>query len=110
VRAGGGELVSAGGCGAPDQGAAPSASELAGQTLIQGTVTAGGSPVSGAYVRLLDSSGDFTAEVVAGEQGRFRFFARPGRWTLRALAPGRSGEAQVTAVAGQGPDLTIALD
>ena len=45
------------------------------------------SPVGGAYVRLLDSTGEFTAEVPTSATGQFRFFAAPGSWTLRALAP-----------------------
>jgi hypothetical protein len=38
-------------------------------------------------VRLLDGSGEFTAEVPTSATGHFRFFARPGEWTLRTLAP-----------------------
>lgn len=97
------------GCGAPDQGAALDVAGLAGQTVIQGTVTSGGSPAGGAFVRLLDSSGEFTAEVVASELGQFRFFARPGTWTVRALAPGHAGEATVSAGAGNVTGVAIAL-
>jgi len=97
------------GCGAPDQGRDLSGVDLATETVVQGTVTEGGAGVGGAYVRLLDSSGEFTAEVVSSQEGRFRFFARPGIWTVRALAPGRSGEAHVTASAGQAADVPVAL-
>jgi hypothetical protein len=38
-------------------------------------------------VRLLDAAGEFTAEVPTNEDGEFRFFAAPGQWTLRTLAP-----------------------
>ena len=48
-----------------------------------------GEPVAAAYVRLLDATGEFTAEVVSSATGVFRFFAAPGTWTVRALAPGR---------------------
>ena len=37
------------------------------------------------YVRLLDATGEFTAEVVSSATGEFRFFAAPGTWTVRAL-------------------------
>jgi len=47
-----------------------------------------GSAVPVGYARLLDSGGDFVAEVPLGEDGGFRFFAAPGSWTLRVLAPG----------------------
>ena len=99
----------ASGCGAPDQGRDLSGVDLGSETVVQGTVTAGGKPAGGAYVRLLDSSGEFTAEVVASQEGRFRFFARPGAWKVRALAPGVAGEASVTAAAGQANDITITL-
>jgi len=56
--------------------------------VIQGVViTADEQPVSGAYVRLLDRTGEFTAEVPTSATGHFRFFAAPGAWTLRTLAP-----------------------
>lgn len=62
------------------------------EAVIQGQVlrTADGGelePVGGAYVRLLDSSEEFTAEVPTSATGHFRFFARDGQWTLRTLAP-----------------------
>jgi hypothetical protein len=51
-------------------------------------------------VRLLDSSGEFTAEVVTSAAGQFRFFAAPGTWTLRALSRLGNGDAIVTADRG----------
>ena len=63
--------------------------------MIQGVVTRAGQPVPAAYVRLLDSTGEFTAEVVTSATGQFRFFARPGEWTLRALSSSGTGEAKV---------------
>jgi len=75
--------------------------DVAGSTLIQGRVTRGGEPVGGAYVRLLDSSGEFTAEVVTSPGGAYRFFARPGAWTLRVLVPGgESKDLEVAATKG----------
>ncbi|HEX8519461.1 MAG TPA: DUF1416 domain-containing protein [Pseudonocardia sp.] len=89
-------------CGAPDQAAAlPDGTNLAKETVLTGRVLAAGQPVGGAFVRLLDGSGEFTAEVVASASGDFRFFAAPGRWTLRALSRSGNGEAVVDA-AGPG--------
>jgi hypothetical protein len=89
------------GCGAPEQGQAlPASVDLTKETVISGVVTAGGEPVSGAYVRLLDATGEFTAEVVTSVAGQFRFFAAPGTWTLRALSRAGNGDAQVTADRG----------
>ena len=53
--------------------------------------------MAGAFVRLLDGTGEFTAEVVASPSGDFRFFAAPGTWTLRALSRAGNGEAVLTA-------------
>jgi Protein of unknown function (DUF1416) len=83
-------------CGAPDQSAPlPAGVDLAKETVISGVVRADGEAVSGAYVRLLDSSGEFAAEVVASPDGEFRFFAAPGSWTVRALSRLGNGEAVV---------------
>jgi hypothetical protein len=90
------------GCGAPDQAAAlPASVDLEKETVITGVVRAGsGDAVAGAYVRLLDASGEFTAEVVTSPAGQFRFFAAPGSWTLRALSREGNGDATVTADRG----------
>jgi hypothetical protein len=94
--------VTADGCAAPDQAAPlPLSVDLEKETVITGIVVAeGGDPVAGAYVRLLDRSGGFTAEVVTSPAGQFRFFAAPGTWTLRALSRFGNGDAQVTAERG----------
>lgn len=89
------------GCGAPEQGAAiPASVDVEKETVISGVVRAGGQPVSGAYVRLLDATGEFTAEVVTSSAGQFRFFAAPGKWTLRALSRQGNGDATVDADRG----------
>jgi hypothetical protein len=89
------------GCGAPEQSAPiPASVDLEKETVITGRVTAGEEPVGGAYVRLLDASGEFTAEVVTSAAGQFRFFAAPGTWTLRALS--RAGNGDATLEAGRG--------
>jgi hypothetical protein len=51
-------------------------------------------------VRLLDATGEFTAEVVTSPAGQFRFFAAPGTWTLRALSRAGNGDATVAADRG----------
>ncbi|NMH98644.1 DUF1416 domain-containing protein [Pseudonocardia acidicola] len=90
-------------CGAPDQATLlPAGTDLTKETVLTGKVLAGGLPVGGAFVRLLDSSGEFTAEVVSSASGDFRFFARPGSWTVRALSRAGNGEAVLTA---DGPGL-----
>jgi hypothetical protein len=87
-------------CGAPKQGGSLAGVDLDTQTVIQGSVWHDGAPVAGAYVRLLDGSGEFTAEVVTSPEGEFRFFAAPGTWKVRSLAPGGKGERTLSADVG----------
>jgi hypothetical protein len=90
-------------CGAPEQGTElPPGTDLSKETVLTGRVVAGGEPVGGAFVRLLDDTGEFTAEVVSSASGDFRFFAGPGTWTVRALSRAGNGETAVTA---DGPGL-----
>jgi Protein of unknown function (DUF1416) len=94
-------------CGAPSAASA-AAIDVSGQTVIEGTVKHASEPLGGAYVRLLDRSGEFTAEVPTGETGRFRFFAVPGEWTLRALVPRTAAvDAVVVAAAGEVTEIDI---
>lgn len=74
-------------CGAPEQTLSLDGINTRTEAIIQGQVTRDGQPVAGAYVRLLDRSGEFTAEVPTSATGHFRFFAADGDWTLRTLAP-----------------------
>ncbi len=102
------ESAAGGGCGAPAGGVSVSAATgtRGGQAVVEGRVTREGAPVATGYARLLGTGDEFVAEVPLGEDGGFRFFAAPGSWTLRVLAPGgvraeRSVEAdygQVTTV------------
>lgn len=99
--------LAADGCAAPDQSAPlPAGVDLSKETVITGVVCVDGvdgaaqERVGGAYVRLLDGSGEFTAEVVSSDEGRFRFFAAPGHWTVRALSRQGTGEAVVAADIG----------
>jgi hypothetical protein len=80
------------------------------EAVIQGLVTRDGEGAAGAYVRLLDGSGEFTAEVVTSASGAYRFTARPGAWTLRALASGgATGDASATAEIGRVERVDISL-
>jgi hypothetical protein len=84
-------------CGAPDQATIDRDGIPAGATVIQGLVYSGETPVAGGYVRLLDSGGEFTAEVVTSATGQFRFYARPGSWTVRVV-PGNGHNGAESAV------------
>jgi hypothetical protein len=93
-------------CGAPAQTPTlPAGVDLEKETVLYGVVSQGEAPVPGAYVRLLDATGEFTAEVVTSATGDFRFFAAPGSWTLSVLH--RDGKARRTIDAG-GPGLVEA--
>jgi hypothetical protein len=73
-------------CAAPEQTPTlPAGIDLEKETVIYGVVSKDETPVPGAYVRLLDGTGEFTAEVVTSATGDFRFFAAPGAWTLSVL-------------------------
>ena len=79
-------------CGTTAGGLSLDGIDVAKEAIIQGQVVHANSrghsdPVGNAYVRLLDGTGEFTAEVPTSATGHFRFFARPGDWTLRTLAP-----------------------
>jgi hypothetical protein len=87
-------------CGAPKQGGTLAGIDLDTQTVIQGQVWHDGAAVAGAYVRLLDSTDEFTAEVVTSPEGEFRFFAAPGEWKVRSLAPVGKGERTLSAEVG----------
>lgn len=96
-------------CGAPDQDTLPTLEVSAGEAVIHGHVTRDGAGLPGAYVRLLDGTGEFTAEVQASATGYFRFYAAAGDWTLRTLAPGQSVDTPATAVQGQAVEVTVTV-
>jgi hypothetical protein len=101
--------VSNDGCGAPAGGVAAPAS-AGNQAIVQGRVTSDGAAVPTGYARLLNSGGDFVAEVPLGPDGGFRFFAAPGSWTLRVLAPGGiRAERTVSADTGHVTELEVAV-
>jgi len=77
----------------------PDGVDLDKETVITGRVVDGaGQAIGGASVRLLDSSAEFTAEVIATAAGDFRFFAAPGTWTVRALSRVGNGDITVAPV------------
>ncbi len=96
-------------CGATTGGVSLAGVDTTKETVIQGVVTREGQPVGGAYVRLLDGSGEFTAEVPTSATGHFRFFAAPGEWTLRTLAPG-AAPVDRRVVAAQGSVAEVEVD
>ncbi len=97
-------------CGVTAGGPSLEGVDLSTAAVVQGVVLHGGEPVQGAYVRLLDRAGEFTAEVPTSATGQFRFFAAPGRWTLRTLAPrAEVVDRSVVAAIGQVADLQIAV-
>ena len=80
-------------CGATTGGLSLEGVNVAKEAVIQGQVVRAlgdgqTEPVPNAYVRLLDRTGEFTAEVPTSATGHFRFFAGDGEWTLRTLVPG----------------------
>lgn len=99
-------------CGAPVQSQnLPAGVDVEKETVITGRVLdASGEPVGGAFVRLLDSTDEFTAEVVASATGDFRFFAAPGDWKVRALSSTGNGTSTVspTAPGVHNVDVTVA--
>ena len=96
-------------CGAPKQGGGLDGIDLTTQTVIQGSVWHDGAPVAGAYVRLLNQDDEFTAEVVTSPEGEFRFFAAPGEWKVRSLAPVGKGERVLAAEVGLN-ETTVVID
>jgi len=97
------------GCGAPAGGVSISAA-TGNQAVVEGHVTKAGAPVGTGYARLLGTGDEFVAEVPLGDDGGFRFFAAPGSWTLRVLAPGGVREERtVQADYGQVASVEVAI-
>ncbi len=104
-------------CGATPGGPSLDGVDLKTQTVIQGVIlksgvedsVPNGAPVTNGHVRLLDATGEFTAEVPTNLEGQFRFFAAPGTWTLVVQAPGARVEKRVVATRGSASDLVITI-
>ena len=97
-------------CGATTGGLSVAGIDTTKEAVIQGRVLRAGAPVSGAYVRLLDAAGEFTAEVPTSATGHFRFFAGDGSWTLRTLAPGAKLDRVVRAARGSVAEVEVELE
>ena len=96
------------GCGAP-AGGVP-IKDAGSQAIIQARVTRAVAPAHSANARQQNTAGDFVAQLPLREDGGFRFFAAPGEWTLRVLAPGGiRAEHVVTAAIGQIRELEVAV-
>ena len=100
-------------CGATVGGLSLDGVNVAKESVIQGVVTRSSDtgqsvPVDNAYVRLLDRTGEFAAEVPTSATGHFRFFAAPGEWTLRTLAP-KADPVERRVVAQQGVVAEVAV-
>jgi hypothetical protein len=97
-------------CGAVKGGLSLDGVNVAKEAVIQGQVLRGEEPVGNAYVRLLDRTGEFTAEVPTSATGHFRFFAGEGDWTLRTLAPqAEPVDHPVHAAVGSVAEVTVAI-
>jgi hypothetical protein len=97
-------------CGATEGGLSLDGVNVAKEAVVQGQVTREGEPVGNAYVRLLDRTGEFTAEVPTSATGHFRFFAGNGDWTLRTLAPKADvTDRQVVAEVGSVAEVSVSI-
>lgn len=97
-------------CGSTSGGVSLAGVDVSKEAIVQGRVLRDGNPVAGAYVRLLDADGEFTAEVPTSATGHFRFFAGNGNWTLRTLAPGATTDRPVRATVGQVIEIDVELN
>ena len=100
--------MSADGCGAPAGGVTITKDAAGKEAIVEGHVLRDGAPVATGYARLLGTGDEFVAEVPLGEDGGFRFFAAPGTWTVRVLAPG-GARADETVSADRGHTTTVAV-
>jgi hypothetical protein len=97
------------GCGAPAGGVSITKG-IDDEAIVEGHVTHDGAAVSTGYARLLGSGDEFVAEVPLGTDGQFRFFAAPGTWKLRVLAPGGlAATEEVSAALGQITKIDVAV-
>jgi hypothetical protein len=101
--------LSADGCGAP-AGGVTITKGIDDEAIIEGHVTRDGAAVTTGYARLLGTGDEFVAEVPLGDDGGFRFFAAPGTWKLRVLAPGgRTASSDVEAALGNVTKIEVSV-
>ncbi|CAB4866839.1 MAG: DUF1416 domain-containing protein [Actinobacteria bacterium] len=81
----------------------------AGDYSISGSVVIDGESKAGAYVRLLDSNGDFVAESPTSKAGTFAFFAAPGEWTVRLILPTGSIDRRTVLTEKSGATIEFAV-
>ncbi len=97
-------------CGATKGGLSLDGVDVKKEAVVQGVVLSDGQPASPAYVRLLDRTGEFTAEVPTSATGHFRFFAGDGEWTLRTLVPKREAvDNKIVAKVGEVVEVEITV-
>ena len=97
-------------CGATKGGLSLDGVDVKKEAVVQGIVLTDGQPASPAYVRLLDRTGEFTAEVPTSATGHFRFFAGDGEWTLRTLVPKRDAvDKKIVAKIGEVTEVEITV-
>lgn len=97
-------------CGATKGGLSLDGVDVKKEAVVQGIVLSDGQPASPAYVRLLDRTGEFTAEVPTSATGHFRFFAGDGEWTLRTLVPKRDAvDKKIVAKIGEVTEVEITV-
>jgi len=75
---------------------------------INGTVSKGGKPLGGAYVRLVGPSGAFVAEEYTKDDGVFAFHVVDGTWRLETRAA--ASTTTVKDVEVTGGDASIAVE
>jgi phage baseplate assembly protein gpV len=75
---------------------------------ISGTVSRGGQPAGGVYVRLVGPSGEFVAEEYTHDDGAFTFHVAAGTWTIEARAAG--AETTTKSVDVSSGDATVQVD
>jgi hypothetical protein len=81
---------------------------FAGSLKITGTVRDGTGPVR-AYVRLLDRTGDFVAELPTDRDGGFTFYAVPGDWSLRLISAAATADVAVRLIDADAPALDLVV-
>src|SRR5262249_53004236 len=106
----GGCPMSADGCGAPAGGVTVTKDAAGKEAIVEGHVLRDGTPIGSGDAPPLRPPDRVLAAGPLGEDGGFRFFAAPGEWTLRVLAPGGvRTECSVTADIGHITKVEVAV-
>ena len=79
-------------------------------TKLSGHVTVHGHPATSATVELHNATGDVVDQVRVNDEGFYRYFLSPAKWSLRVWDEhGHSAQAEVTLSDGEEKVLDIAL-